>query len=323
MEPESNKAYSKITPIAHIEALASILSTTPTELIELSWNVDSLWKPGKLLQKKDGKPRITHDAKKPLKVIHERIKNRLLKQVDYPRYILGGISDKKAPRDYAQHAALHAKKKILITEDIQEFFPSTTETVVLNIWQRFFNFHPDVATLLTRLTTYQNSLPQGWKTSGYLANLALWDREPEFVTKLYRQGIAYSRFMDDISVSAPFPLNKKQQQDIISSVYGMLGYCNYKPKRAKHKISSGGRRMEVTGLNVNSSNPSMPKKRRNQIRALVYQCEQMFQKDCHLKGYKKRWNCVSGNVGTMSRFNPNEARRLRNRLSVIKPQLTY
>jgi hypothetical protein len=175
MALENNKACSKVGPIAHIEALASILSTTPSELVNLSDSIPSLWKPGKVLEKKDGTPRPTHDAGKPLKVIHERIKNRLLKQVDYPCYVLGGISDKKTTRDYARHAALHAKKKILISEDIQDFFPSTTSNVVLHIWQRFFNFHPDVADLLTKLTTHEGALPQGWKTSGYLAKLPLKD----------------------------------------------------------------------------------------------------------------------------------------------------
>jgi hypothetical protein len=320
MARENNKACSKVGPIAHIEALASILSTTPSELVDLSDNIPSLWKPGKVLRKKNGTPRPTHDARNPLKVIHERIKNRLLKQVDYPRYILGGISDNKTTRDYAHHAALHAKKKILISEDIQDFFPSTTSNVVRHIWQRFFNFHPDVAALLTKLTTHEGALPQGWKTSGYLANLALWDREPDFVALLHRQGLAYSRFMDDVTVSAPFPLSKTQLSNIVADIYGMLASRDFKPKRAKHNISTGKQRMEVTGLNVNAARPSMPKQRRNQIRAQVFQCEQLFKQNARSLEYLAQWRKVSGNVGTMKRFNPGEAKGLRARLTAVKPR---
>lgn len=320
MALESNKACSKVGSIARIEALASMLSTTTSELIDLSENIPSLWKPGKVLRKKDGTPRTTHDARKPLKVIHERIKNRLLKQVHYPRYILGGISDKQTTRDYARHAALHAKKKILISEDIRDFFPSTTSDVVLNIWQRFFNFAPEVAALLTKLTTHEGALPQGWKTSGYLANLALWDREPDFVTQLHRQGIVYSRFMDDVTVSAPFPISKTQMNSIISSIYGMLASCDFKPKRTKHKISTGRYRMEVTGLNVNATRPSMPKRRRNQIRAQVFQCEKLFKQNARSSEYLVQWRKASGNVGTMKRFNPGEAKGLRARLTAVKPR---
>lgn len=320
MAVKNNQAYSKVSSIANIESLASLLSAAPSELTSISENIASLWKPGKTLIKQDGTPRHTHDARKPLKAIHENIKNRLLKQVSYPAYILGGISDTFTRRDYAEHAAIHANKAILITEDIKDFFPSTSSATVQNIWQRFFNFHPDVAILLTKLTTYQGLLPQGWKTSGYLANLALWDKEPEFVSQLQQRGLTYSRFMDDITVSSFHPINNKQKQAIVTSIYGMLGTRQYKPKRSKHKITSNNNCMEVTGLNVNSQSPSMPKKKRNNIRAQVYQCEQMFKNVGNSDLYRSRWNAASGHVGTMVRFNPGQAKTLRERLSAIKPR---
>lgn len=320
MAPGNNKACSKVPSIANIEALANILETTADELLTLAENVAVFWKPGKVLRKKDGTPRHTHNAREPLKTIHQHIKNRLLKQVEYPRYILGGISDKQSPRDYKQHAALHSKKKILISEDIKDFFPSTTTSVVHNIWQRFFNFHPKVAEILTKLTTYQNALPQGWKTSGYLANLALWDREPEFVAQLQRQGLAYSRFMDDVTVSCSKPLNDTQKQTIISGIYEMLSSRNYRPKRSKHKISGNNERMEVTGLNVNSKRPSMPKKKRNKIRTQVFQLEQAFKREANSPTYLELWRSASGNVGTMKRFHPAEAKKLRQRLTAVKPR---
>ena len=318
MVRQDKRAFSKLPSIARVEALASILSITPTELIELSESVDSLWKPGKMLTKKNGDPRPTSDAKKPLKLVHDRIKNRLLKQVKYPYYLLGGISDKMTPRDYKKHAAIHTNKKILISEDIKDFFPSTTPEVIKNIWQRFFNFHPEVACLLTKLTTHQDSLPQGWKASGYLANLALWDREPDLVTELERKGYAYSRFMDDITVSASFRISKTHQQQVIGGVYRMLQSKGYAPKRSKHKITSGKDRMEVTGLNVNSGKPTLPKQVRDNIRAQVKQCELYFRNDSTSHKYKKIWNKASGKVATLSRFHPKEGSLLRKRLKAVR-----
>ena len=146
--PQGSKPYSKIPPIAHLEALASILSVPKEELIEISVSVGNLWKPGKLLKKKNGDPRPTIDAKEPLKSIHEKIKNRLLKQVFYPEYLLGGISDSMSKRDYARHAKIHSGKTILISEDVADFFPSTSYRKVLSIWKYLFGFTPDVADLL-------------------------------------------------------------------------------------------------------------------------------------------------------------------------------
>ncbi len=286
----------------------------------MSSNVPELRLPGKVLTKKDGTPRPTHDAHPPLKRVHEQIKNRLLKQVFYPPYLLGGIADPVTTRDYARHAAVHAGRAVVVSEDIKNFFPSVTTEVVHGIWQRFFNFHPDVAFLLTQLTTYDGMLPQGWKTSGYLANLALWDREPDFVEQVGALGLAYTRFMDDVAVSSPVPLNNEQLQKIVSGIYGMLAARGFAPKRAKHKIETGRSRMEVTGLNVNAATPSMPRQRRDQIRAQVFQCERAYRFDAKSEEYQARWRSASGNVGTMKRFNPGEAKKLRARLNAIRPR---
>ena len=61
--------------------------------------------------------------------------------------------------------------------------------------------------------------------------------------------------------------------------------------------------MEVTGLNVNTAKPSMPKYRRNQIRAQVFQCERAFESGERSQAYLSKWRNASGNVGTMKRFN--------------------
>jgi len=313
------KACSNIPPIARIESLASILSIGKEELLEISSNIDSLWMPGKLLRKKNGEPRPTLDAKPRLKMLHEKIKNRMLKQVYYPTYLLGGIEDKMTPRDYKRHAAIHSGKSILISEDVKDFFPSSSIDVVSGVWKYLFRCTPEVATLLANITTLNGSLPQGWKTSGYLANLVFWDVEPELVKVLSKRGFSYSRFMDDITVSSKTRISKTSKTYVVNEIYRMLFSKGYSPKRSKHQIVSNNNRMEVTGLTVNSDIPSLSKIERNNIRAIVHKCE------CHAKGertssvYKKLWNKASGKVGTLTRFHAGEGGRLRQRLRAVKP----
>ena len=239
--------------------------------------------------------------------------------MDYPRYILGGIADKKTPRDYKRHAAIHCGARIVISEDIQDFFPSTRTETVQRIWQHVFQFHPEIAATLTRLTTYRGALPQGWKASGYLANLALWDREPDLVKRLCDSGFAYSRFVDDITISCRRTVGDREKSRIIAKVYGMLGAAGYSAKRAKHNIATSGSRMEVTGLNVNTRRPTLSKKQRHTTRAAVHTCESLFRTDNASSGYRKLWNSASGDVGTLKRFHPAEAAPLRERLRAVKP----
>ena len=319
MMPSDNKPYFKLKSIATVDSLALHLSIPPEELIRLSNSVDKLWKQGAILKKKNGDPRPTLDAKKPLKDIHEKIKTRLLKHVSYPRYLLGGISDKFYTRDYKKHAQVHSGKKYLIEEDVKDFFPSTSVEVIKSTWQHLFNFPPDVADILTKLTTLNGSLPQGWKTSGYLANLVFWDIEYLLVNEFNKRGIAYSRFMDDISVSTQYKLNKSHKTFIVSSIYKMLFSQGFVPKRNKHEILSASNRMTVTGLNVNSDKPSLSKAEKNKIKAAVHECEILSKNDRSSDAYKNNWNSVSGRVGKLKRFHPRRAVKLREQLTAIKP----
>ncbi len=322
MEPIDKKACSNIPPIAKTKSLASILSVSEKELLDISNNVDDLWRPGKLLHKKNGDPRPTLDAKPRLKNIHEQIKNRILKQAYYPPYLLGGIEDVLSPRDYKRHAGTHSGQAIVFNEDVKDFFPSSSCKVVHGIWQHLFHCTPEIATLLTTLTTLKSSLPQGWKTSGYLANLVFWDVEPLLVKKLSKHGFSYSRFMDDITVSSKTRISSSCKTFVVEEIYNMLFAKGYTPKRSKHQINTNNERMEVIGLIVNSKHPSLPKDDQNNIRAAVHKCEIHAKNDRTSNVYTTLWNSVSGRVGTLTRFHPDKAnaKQLRLRLKAVKPK---
>lgn len=314
----SNKPLPKLSPIANIESLASILEIGISDLMHIADNIEEYYKPGKILLKKDGSPRPTHDAKEPLKNLHEHIKNRILKKVSYPRYMLGGISDPEFPRSCLTHAAIHTGKATVISEDVANFFPSCTSQKIHEIWQYFFNFPPQIAALLAQLTTYKNELPQGWKTSSYLANLAFWDKEPSLVELLRKRGIAYSRFMDDITVSTRKAASTQELTNAISAIYSMMFSTGYKPKRSKHKISSRKEPIEITGLLANGKSPSVPPQYRQNVRAGVFQLSNRYQAGDRTASYQSDWNTLSGQVARIQSLHPNQGRKLRAQLRAIK-----
>lgn len=313
----SKHPHIKTPSFSNISSLASLLSVSESALFKIASNIEKLHKPGKLLCKKNGEPRPTHDAKEPLKTIHEHIKNRILKQVIYPQYMVGGIADPINPRNCITNANIHLRKKILIAEDIKDFFPSSNTKIVYDIWKYCFKCSPEIADILTKLTTYNKSLPQGWKTSGYIANLTFWDKEPVLVELFEKYGYSYSRFIDDITVSSKHIISEKQKSFIISNIYGMLYSKGYKPKRSKHEILSSRNTMCITGLVVNGKKPTITKKERNKVRSLVFQLEQQSKKNN--VQYCKNWKSVSGMVGRICSLHKAEGGKLRERLQVIKP----
>jgi hypothetical protein len=134
---------------------------TEESLLQLAAQASTLYRPAGRKRKSDGTIREIFDAKFPLKTVQGRIQNMILKKVRFPEYLQGSIKC----RGQGSNARKHVGRRFVITEDVEYFFPATSEKVVFEIWHRFFCFPPDVAQCLTKLTTKDGSLPQGAKTS--------------------------------------------------------------------------------------------------------------------------------------------------------------
>ena len=170
-------------PIGSISALSGMLSTTPEELLEIANYRNRYIRPNTPEEKENGETRQTYTILPPLEPIQRRIKTYILDYVEYPEYLQGGIRDRENPRGFISNAKYHAGREVVICEDVADFFPSITDKLVMKMWQHFFCFPPDVASLLTRLTTYKGFVPQGARTSTHIANTVFWDIEPEVELK--------------------------------------------------------------------------------------------------------------------------------------------
>ena len=128
--------------------------------------------------------RQTYSISSPLKEIQGNILKKILAKVNYPSYLFGGIKG----TDYIKDAALHLNCKHLIKEDIFHFFDYINGNHIYNIWNGFFKFPHLVSETLTRLTIYENKLPQGAQTSTYLSNLVFWKSEPKLAYDFAEKG---------------------------------------------------------------------------------------------------------------------------------------
>ena len=151
---------------------------------------------------KKGKERKLFNGSKSLKTIHKRI-NKLLDCIEYPSSIQGGI----VGRSILTNALPHVGKKYVANFDIANFFPSTDYHVVYNAFQ-FQKCSPDVSRLLTKLTTADAHLPQGFATSPKISGLILFEIEMRLMNLLSRYGLKYSFWIDDLTVSGNYPIKK-------------------------------------------------------------------------------------------------------------------
>lgn len=260
----ANRPSYNFAPIQEGETLAEVLGLAVPQLRSLANNAHKMYRLKTLI--KNGSARETWDAHRQLKDVQEIIKIRILRNVAFPLYLQGCIWDKQNPRDYGHNAAFHTQKKCLVTFDIEKFFPSVTSEMVNGIWQRFFRFPPDVADLMTKLTTKDGFLPQGAKPSSYLANLVFWKNEHELVAHLQQLSWQYSRLVDDVTISTNRVPSPEELTQVNKRVIGFFQHHGFRLKRAKHKIYRQNVPMKVNNLIVNE-HPALPKSSRKKIRA--------------------------------------------------------
>lgn len=264
----------KLPPFGNCEALGWRLGIPSRDLLALAERASDLYYLADEIPKSDGSTRKVYAAREPLRTVQKKILDRILRHAYFPGYLMGGIKDSENPRDYVRNAAKHAGAGTLIQEDVSSFFPSTTQALVTRTFRGLFRFPDDVASCLSNLCTRHNELVQGASTSTYLANLILWDREPALEAQLRRDGLRYSRYIDDINVSCRRALPAHHRTAIVHAIYSMLRAYSYQPKRAKQVIASTGQQMTLHGLNVDRSNPKLTRADKKRIRSAVYELEQ-------------------------------------------------
>jgi len=319
-----DKPFYPFPGIGSVEALAKALDVHHDLLLDIAKKVDQSYTSFDIPKKNNSGYRTVCEPKHELKRLQKKINSRILELVKYPSYLQGGIKDKSLSRDYVKNAAIHVKPTVLISLDIKNFYPNIHRSHVLNVFKNFLGFHPDVAEVLTCLTTLNDRVPQGGCCSSYLANLIFFGDEFKLVQKLRKLGWRYSRLLDDISISSTDDI-----KDNISPIKEISSLCKrygLKLNNSKTDVShrsNGVASLAVTGVWIGHSEAKLRKDERRYIRQLVYVCEKKYADDPCDSKYHDFWNRVSGKVAKLSRMDHVEAPILRERLGLILPLVSH
>lgn len=244
--------------------LALQLKLPTNFLIKLADQVDnSYYTFDKRFIKKDGtiKTRKFFDGSKDLKTIHKRI-NQLLDYLEYPDSIQGGIAGKSI----ATNAHIHSGRKHIANFDISNFFPSIDYHVVYKVY-RFLRCSPDVARLLTRFTTADAHLPQGFGTSPKVSGLVLLEVDMRLTRLFKRYGLKHSFWIDDLTVSGDHSI--KKFKNIICKIFQQSGF---KLNQDKTEFANIGQKQTCTGLTINYQ-PNADKAIREKVRKELFLCK--------------------------------------------------
>jgi retron-type reverse transcriptase len=244
------------SPIKHEDFLKALKIDLPT----LKYILDSKSKFYGFFRKpkKKGGLRTIRPSLEPLKSIQRQTKNILNNDIKWPSYLHGGISG----RSVLTNAELHSGRHAVANLDIEECFPNTPSEIIkealINV-----GFEDKLAVLISDICTYNNSLPQGAPTSTFMVNIALGLIDKKFYRFCKRKKFKYTRFVDDITVSA-----NRDLKPFKTTFFEFIKSSNY--PISKYSFVTRDKQQIVTGLIVNDKirpAPSFIRKLKNDIRS--------------------------------------------------------
>lgn len=238
-------------------------------------------------RKKNHKPRQILAPYDDLKAVQKTILEKILNHVP-PHHAATAFFK---GRSIAGNARLHHHCLYLYKTDISNFFPSIK---VSHVWRVLETHFPHISRSamdeIVRLTTLEGTLPQGAPTSPHLANLALFEFDEQLTRLCNRLGARYTRYADDITVSAADEQALEIAEGAIRAGLSELGLVQH---LAKTRRFGPNTRKLVTGLDVSADTIRPPRSYRKKVEALVRMCEnypsRMVRHIPRVLGYLAHW----------------------------------
>jgi retron-type reverse transcriptase len=227
--------------------LAKLLYITRTKLDELT-RLDDLY-----IEKEKFNPRkkrlfFVQVPKGPLMKVLKRIKD-LLSQIAMPSF----IHSPAVRRSYITNAKAHINSHEVRSLDIKQYFASSQSWRVYSFFHKVMRCSPDVAGILTKLSTVNGHLPTGSPLSpilSYFAHISMWEAIHEQVRSA---GCTLTVYMDDVTISGSSVPDK-----LIWQVKREFLRCGLRENRDKEKRYVGNKPRKITGVIVNDGKLKIP-----------------------------------------------------------------
>ena len=260
--------------------LGLMLCVSPKLVQQIAWRPERHYRSFEL-PKRSGGVREIKSPRVFLKVIQQFLADYVLQGLT----ISNAVFSYRAGASIQDNARRHRGANYVANIDIKDFFGSIKKDRVTALLTD--NGLPSAAAILVgELVTHDGALPQGAPTSPSLSNAFLRPFDDFMVTGCHRQGLSYSRYADDITISG------SSRAAIVATIETarrrLAGDYDLQLNEEKTRIASRYTQQKVTGLVVNEK-VVPPRKFRRQIRAAFHNAQERGSVDLgnfrHLAGY--------------------------------------
>jgi len=219
-----------------------------------------------------------------LKQLQKNISRDINETNLFPDCVKGFVRGRSA----VDNAKAHVDQRVILHADIKDFFDSITTEQVLGAFIRL-GCKKDIATLLTKICTFNGRLPQGASTSPVVSNLVCSGLDSDLTAFASRQGARYTRYADDLTFSTSGTSNAKEFRGIVDAVRGIVELHGFKLREDKTRTQRRGKSQYVTGLCVAApSEPRAPPQVKRRLRLELYYVKK-FGIQNHLSRLSPEW----------------------------------
>ncbi|MDA7664276.1 reverse transcriptase family protein [bacterium] len=242
---------------ASVQDLASRIDVSEEAIQSMLLDIESHYRKFPI-RRTHKRPRWINAPDTELKIIQKKLLQRILYKIS-PHPDAHGFYPGKSILSNAQP---HCNKNWVISFDVKDFFPSTTqEMVIKSLIHGKLEVDPN---LISELCCLNMTLPQGAPTSPHLANLAFYECDLKLKEFALDHSLNYTRYADDMTFSG-----NELPDKIIERIRRTLLTSNYQLAEKKTKLMGRNTQQKVTGLHVNER-VLLPRSLRRKIRAIKH-----------------------------------------------------
>ncbi|MBX3630228.1 MAG: retron St85 family RNA-directed DNA polymerase [Nitrosomonas sp.] len=256
----AHRLYERNLPIIYsLDHFASLVGYEKSYLNYIAYRQNPFYRNFEIPKKSSGKREISEPLPN-LKKIQRWVLDNILYRVSPSQYAKAFVPG----RSIKANARFHRNQKMVLTLDINNFFPRLSSKLVKQFFTKC-GYSKKVTYYLTRLCVLNGGLPQGAPTSPALANLMLKDFDLNIAKYCKSKTIRYTRYADDLTFSGVFAEN-----ELIKQVKKELKKIDLELKNSKTRLMLKHQRQEVTGIVVNNKLQAPREFRRNLRQAIFY-----------------------------------------------------
>lgn len=238
-------------------SLSKEFNMSEKEIYYVSNNISKHYTKAKI-PKKNGKTRTLYIPSEKLRYMQRIILNEFLNEYKISK--CATAYHKGA--NLLENAKPHLKKKYILKLDIKDFFGSINYG---RVYKMFLNHFPvKYAKLFAELCCYNDVLVQGTPTSPAISNIIMFDFDNKIEQYSLKNGISYTRYCDDITLSSDSPLNSAYYK-----IKKELQKNGFELNKRKTHFVKHTHQQNVTGIVVNEK-IQVPIEYRRKLRQELY-----------------------------------------------------